>query len=284
MLRLRSQQHLRAHPARRAAVQEGLRGRFCAGLPRHPSAGARACAGDSQGRVRLAGRFLRPGAGRAGRRVLAGGRQGRAGARARARRLPHRRQSRPQRRAVGVPFPCPYLRRPADEPSHGQHAASGATKRAARNDRPPRADRGRTCRSRWPPSEAHGRRVRGRATTPRARGSARCASPAATAPPWPAPCCCRLWSELQKVPGVVLVAGSGPTDRDGNNPLAPERIDLLKRIAELLAAARHRHAALRQARHRRARRPGRTARSRSRNGSSPGTISWVTSPPRTASW
>ncbi len=46
-----------------------------------------------------------------------------------------------------------------------------------------------------------------------------------------------LWSELQKVPGVVLVAGSGPTDRDGNNPLAPERIDLLKRIAELLAAA-----------------------------------------------
>jgi uncharacterized protein len=45
------------------------------------------------------------------------------------------------------------------------------------------------------------------------------------------------WSELQKVPGIVLVAGSGPTDRDGNNPLAPERIDLLKRIAEVLAAA-----------------------------------------------
>ena len=35
----------------------------------------------------------------------------------------------------------------------------------------------------------------------------------------------------------MLVAGSGPTDRDGNNPLAPDRIDLLKRIAELLAAA-----------------------------------------------
>lgn len=45
------------------------------------------------------------------------------------------------------------------------------------------------------------------------------------------------WSELQKVPGIVLVAGSGPTDRDGNNPLAPERSDVLKRIAELLAAA-----------------------------------------------
>jgi pimeloyl-ACP methyl ester carboxylesterase len=44
-------------------------------------------------------------------------------------------------------------------------------------------------------------------------------------------------SELQKVPGVVLVAGSGPTDRDGNNPLAPERIDLLKQLAELLAQA-----------------------------------------------
>ena len=46
-----------------------------------------------------------------------------------------------------------------------------------------------------------------------------------------------LWSELQKVPGVVLIAGSGPTDRDGNNPLVPERIDLLKQIAELLARA-----------------------------------------------
>ena len=42
-------------------------------------------------------------------------------------------------------------------------------------------------------------------------------------------------SELQKVPGVVLVAGSGPTDRDGNNPLVPVKIDLLKLIAELLA-------------------------------------------------
>ena len=46
-----------------------------------------------------------------------------------------------------------------------------------------------------------------------------------------------IWSELEKVPGVVLVAGSGPTDRDGNNTLVPERIDLLKRIAELLAEA-----------------------------------------------
>jgi len=45
------------------------------------------------------------------------------------------------------------------------------------------------------------------------------------------------WSELQRVPGVVLVAGSGPTDRDGNNPLVPERIDLLRQIAERLAVA-----------------------------------------------
>ncbi len=44
-----------------------------------------------------------------------------------------------------------------------------------------------------------------------------------------------LFSEIQYVPGVVLIAGSGPTDRDGNNPLAPDRIDLLKDIAELLA-------------------------------------------------
>lgn len=46
-----------------------------------------------------------------------------------------------------------------------------------------------------------------------------------------------IWSELEKVPGVVLVAGSGPTDRDGNNPLVPDRIDLLKGIAQLLAEA-----------------------------------------------
>lgn len=51
-----------------------------------------------------------------------------------------------------------------------------------------------------------------------------------------------VWSELQRVPGIVLIAGSGPTDRDGNNPLVPEsqvggRIDLLKQIAELLAQA-----------------------------------------------
>ncbi len=45
------------------------------------------------------------------------------------------------------------------------------------------------------------------------------------------------WSELQKVPGIVLVAGSGPTDRDGNNPLVPQRIDVLKLIAELLAGS-----------------------------------------------
>ncbi len=44
-----------------------------------------------------------------------------------------------------------------------------------------------------------------------------------------------LTSELQRVPGVVLVAGSGPTDRDGNNSLVPVKIDLLKLIADLLA-------------------------------------------------
>ena len=44
-------------------------------------------------------------------------------------------------------------------------------------------------------------------------------------------------SEIQRVPGVVLVAGSGPTDRDGNNPLIPVRVDLLKQIAATLANA-----------------------------------------------
>jgi alpha-beta hydrolase superfamily lysophospholipase len=46
-----------------------------------------------------------------------------------------------------------------------------------------------------------------------------------------------IWSELEKVPGVVLVSGSGPTDRDGNNALVPDRIDLMKQIAQLLAEA-----------------------------------------------
>jgi uncharacterized protein len=46
-----------------------------------------------------------------------------------------------------------------------------------------------------------------------------------------------LRSEIQYVPGVVLISGSGPTDRDGNNPLIPVRIDLLKDIAERLADA-----------------------------------------------
>ena len=62
--RLRSQQHLRAHPARRAAVQESLRGRLRARLPRHQSAGAGACPGDPQGRIRLQHRFQRHGADR----------------------------------------------------------------------------------------------------------------------------------------------------------------------------------------------------------------------------
>jgi len=42
-------------------------------------------------------------------------------------------------------------------------------------------------------------------------------------------------SEIRRVPGVVLVAGSGPTDRNGNNPLIPARVDVLKDIAETLA-------------------------------------------------
>jgi hypothetical protein len=37
-------------------------------------------------------------------------------------------------------------------------------------------------------------------------------------------------------PVVLLIAGSGPTDRDGNNPQLPVRIDNLKLLAEALAA------------------------------------------------
>lgn len=38
------------------------------------------------------------------------------------------------------------------------------------------------------------------------------------------------------LPGVVLIAGSGPTDRDGNSAMLPGRIDNLKDIAEYLAS------------------------------------------------
>jgi uncharacterized protein len=37
-------------------------------------------------------------------------------------------------------------------------------------------------------------------------------------------------------PAALLIAGSGPTDRDGNNPLLPAPIDNIKRLAEALAA------------------------------------------------
>ncbi len=36
-------------------------------------------------------------------------------------------------------------------------------------------------------------------------------------------------------PAALLIAGSGPTDRDGNNPLIGVRIDNLKRLAQALA-------------------------------------------------
>jgi pimeloyl-ACP methyl ester carboxylesterase len=37
-------------------------------------------------------------------------------------------------------------------------------------------------------------------------------------------------------PGVLLIPGAGPTDRDGNNPLLPGPVDNLKRLAQELAA------------------------------------------------
>ncbi|MBC5784831.1 alpha/beta fold hydrolase [Ramlibacter sp. USB13] len=37
-------------------------------------------------------------------------------------------------------------------------------------------------------------------------------------------------------PAVLLIAGSGPTDRDGNTPLLPAPLDNLKRLAQGLAA------------------------------------------------
>ena len=39
-----------------------------------------------------------------------------------------------------------------------------------------------------------------------------------------------------EVPGVVIVAGSGPTDRDGNNPLIPGEVNTYKEIAHYLSS------------------------------------------------
>jgi alpha-beta hydrolase superfamily lysophospholipase len=40
----------------------------------------------------------------------------------------------------------------------------------------------------------------------------------------------------RRVPGVVIVAGSGPTDRDGNNPLIPGEVNTYEEIAHYLAS------------------------------------------------
>src|SRR5262249_25824445 len=150
-------------------------------------------------------------------------------------RLPHRRQSRPQWRPTRLPLSRPCLRRPSDEPSHGQHAT---TRRQGRR-------RGMMLRRLLlagvvgAPAIAH---APGQASKSQARGfyasgtkqrAVRFAGGdgAVLAGTLLLP----IRSELGRVPGIVLVAGSGPTDRDGNNPLAGERINLLRQIAELLA-------------------------------------------------
>lgn len=43
-------------------------------------------------------------------------------------------------------------------------------------------------------------------------------------------------NEARSIPTVILVAGSGPTDRDGNNPLFPVEINTLKEIAHYLSS------------------------------------------------
>ena len=124
-------------------MQEGLRGRLRARLPRHPSAGAGACAGDPQGRIRLAGRFLRRGAGRAGRRFLARRRQGRAASWGSSPKAIASSPTTAPTAASSCSISTSISSAAGDEPSHGQHASSWR-QRGDRNDRPPRADRGRT--------------------------------------------------------------------------------------------------------------------------------------------
>ena len=92
-----------------------------------------------------------------------------------------------------------------------------------------------------------------------------------------------LGSEIQRVPGVVLIAGSGPTDRDGNNPLIPVQVDVLNLIAERLAAAgiatlRYDKRGIGQS----TARPPDARRAEER--SSCGITSWPTPSPRTPSW
>src|SRR5579885_823164 len=42
--------------------------------------------------------------------------------------------------------------------------------------------------------------------------------------------------DAKNAPAFVLLSGSGPTDRDGNTPLLTDKVDVLKQIAERLAA------------------------------------------------
>src|SRR5687768_760313 len=45
-----------------------------------------------------------------------------------------------------------------------------------------------------------------------------------------------LLPEKMPAPVVLIIAGSGPTDRNGNTPLLPGRNDSLRKLAEDLAA------------------------------------------------
>ena len=85
-----------------------------------------------------------------------------------------------------------------------------------RLDRTTRHDRGQLAL----PRRRRRRKARGRGYYARAHASAPSGSSPVTVQCSPARSL-PAWSELQRVPGLVLVAGSGPTDRNGNNPLVP---------------------------------------------------------------
>ena len=221
-------------------------------------------------------RFQRHGAGRADRRLLARRRHGRARARARARRLSHRRQPRPQRRPGGVPLPCPYRRRPADEPSHGQHAAA-----SARNDRGAAAAGAAGCRCRVAAARPG---AAASASTPRARKQRAVRFAGSDGATLAGTLLLPIWSELAE--GAGRRAGGGQrADRPRRQQPAGARAHRPPEADRRAAGrGRHRHPALRQARHRRLDAARRAARSTSRSASSPGTISSATSRPRTPSW
>ena len=251
-------------------MQEGLRGRPRARLPRHQPAGAGARAGDPQGRVRVQHGFQRHGA-----RPRPSPASGAPSARWRA-------SSGWSRTAIAwSPTTAPMAARSCSiSTSISSAASSGRAGVASTNDRASRVC-WRWRHLRQLAADAQPARPRFYAKGTKQRAVRFAGSDGATLA---GTLLLPIWSELEKVPGVVLVVGQRP-DRPRRQQRAgarPHRSPEADRRA--FSRGRHRQPALRQARHRRLDVQAATARSPSWSASSPGTISSATSPPATPSW